>query len=382
MNQLRDWVFNKVHTKNLVYNTCWEDPRCDRELLDFQEDSNVVMITSAGCNALDYLLDLPAQINCIDVNPRQNALLRLKLSTFYNTDFDTLFKLFGTGSDSKADAVYFDALRTYLPDYAQKFWDNNLHFFNGKGLRKSFYHYGTSGTFAWMANKYLKTRKKLYGSIHEMFETQDLAEQSKIYEEIEPKLGNKLVAWFVNRHLTMSLLGVPRSQQELFIDEYKQGALGYVKECLGKVFTQLPTTDNYFWRLYIYGNYTKECCPSYLKEENFKTIKDNTERVRTHTTTISNFLKENPGTYSHYVLLDHQDWLAANNIPALEEEWEQILKNSQSGTKILLRSAAKEVDFFPQFVLDAVDFEKDITAKTHKEDRVGTYASVYMAVVK
>ena len=233
-----------------------------------------------------------------------------------------------------------------------------------------------------MANKYLKTRKKVYQHVHSLFEAQSLAEQEEIYNKVEPKILNKLVEFFVNRHLTMSLLGVPRSQQELFIDEYRRGALGYIQECMRRVFTQLPINDNYFWRLYIHGSYTEDCCPSYLEEKNFDTIKAHCDHVRTHTTTISNFLKENPGTYSHYVLLDHQDWLAANNIPALEEEWEQILKNSASGTKILLRSAAKEVDFFPQFVLDAVDFETELTAKTHQEDRVGTYASVYMAIVK
>ena len=81
-DQIRDWVFQRVHGNNLVYNTCWEDPRCDRELMEFNDESEIVMITSAGCNALDYLIDQPASVNCIDVNPRQNALLQLKLAFF------------------------------------------------------------------------------------------------------------------------------------------------------------------------------------------------------------------------------------------------------------------------------------------------------------
>ncbi|GAB5553530.1 MAG: BtaA family protein [Saprospiraceae bacterium] len=382
MNQIRDWVFNKVHTKNLVYNTCWEDPKCDRELLQFDQNSEIVMITSAGCNALDYLLDQPKQVNCIDVNPRQNALLRLKLASFNQTDFNNHFQLFGAGSHENLGSLYQDSLRKDLPDYAQKFWDNNLNFFNPKGIRKTFYHYGTSGTFAWVANKYLKSRKKLYQQVQDLFTAENLSEQTEIYNQIEPKLHNKLLEFFVNRHLTMCLLGVPRSQQELFMDEYRRGALGFITECLRKVFTQLSIKDNYFWRLYLYGSYTEECSPNYLKAENFEAIKAQTNKVRTYSTTMSSFLKENPGSYSHYILLDHQDWLAANNIPALEEEWQQILKNSHSGTKILLRSAAKEVDFFPDFVLDSVDFEQELTTKTHREDRVGTYASVYMAIVK
>lgn len=36
---VKDWLFRQIHTNNLVYNTCWEDPRCDRELLNIDEKS-------------------------------------------------------------------------------------------------------------------------------------------------------------------------------------------------------------------------------------------------------------------------------------------------------------------------------------------------------
>ena len=51
-----DALFRRVHGNTLIYNTCWEDPRLDREMLGLDRHSRVVMITSAGCNALDYLL--------------------------------------------------------------------------------------------------------------------------------------------------------------------------------------------------------------------------------------------------------------------------------------------------------------------------------------
>ena len=74
-----DWVsgrvFKFVHGNNLVYNTCWEDPRLDRVALQFQPSDNVLVITSAGCNALDYALCEPNHVYAVDMNPRQNALL-------------------------------------------------------------------------------------------------------------------------------------------------------------------------------------------------------------------------------------------------------------------------------------------------------------------
>ncbi len=382
INHVRDWVFRQVHTKNLVYNTCWEDPRCDRELLELEAGSEVVMITSAGCNALDYLLDQPAQVYCVDVNPRQNALLQLKLATFRQASFDDLFLLFGKGAHPEALSLYKEQLRDSLPEYARNYWDKNLNFFNGKGIRKTFYHYSTSGTFAWMASRYIRARRELYRQVQQLFEADTLDKQASLYYQIEKRVLNKLVGWFVNRHLTMCLVGVPRSQQLLFTEQYENGALGFIKECLRKVFTEQPLHDNYFWRLYLNGEYTDHCCPSYLQADNFEPIRTESGKLETHTNTISGFLRENSKPYSHFVLLDHQDWLAAHNVPALEEEWRLILDNSRPGTRILLRSAAEEVNFFPDFVKAAVDFEQEKTLETHRRDRVGTYASVYLGIVK
>ena len=143
INDLRDWVFRQVHTKNLVYNTCWEDPRCDRQLLQLNQDSEVVMITSAGCNALDYLLDNPKKINCIDMNPRQNALLELKKSSFQNASYAEHWAMFGDGVMPEFDTFYQEKLRSTLPDFAKEYWDDNWKYFNGKGIRKSFYHFTT-----------------------------------------------------------------------------------------------------------------------------------------------------------------------------------------------------------------------------------------------
>ncbi len=377
--QFSQKVFKQIHTNNLIYNTCWEDPRCDRELLELKPDSRLVMITSAGCNALDYSLDNPAEINCIDINPRQNALLELKLSTFKNRQHDDLFALFGDGAHRSAVALYKDALRETLPDFAQTYWDSKINYFVGKGVRKSFYYHGTSGLVAWLFSKYSKIQKSNRKQIEKLINAQSLDEQQEIYYSVEKKVLNNAMKWTLNRHIVMCLLGVPESQQKLLGTE---GVAGFIQSCLRNVFTQLPMDDNYFWRLYIEGKYSEACCPNYLKPQNFDIIKQQTQKIKTHNTTISDFLVHNPAPYSHYVLLDHQDWLAQHNLPALEEEWRLILQNSRSGTRILMRSAAREIDFFPETVLQNISFEQEKTVKTHLLDRVGTYGSVYLGIVK
>lgn len=382
IDELKDKLFGKIHSNNLIYNTCWEDPRIDRQLLEIDSESDMVMITSAGCNALDYLLDSPKRINCIDLNYRQNALLELKKANFLKGDWDDLFKLFGRGHHTKAEKYYNQSIRPYLPGYAIEFWDEKISLFNKK-RRGSFYFYGTSGSFAWLFNKYLSSNKKTRKLVNALMHSETLEEQNKVYEELEPRLLNKMVNWLMNRHITMSLLGVPRAQRQLILDKFPKGGVSeFIKESLKHIFTNLDIKDNYFWYLYTHGNYTQRCSPEYLKQDNFEKLQANVLRLNINTNSISGFLTENPGKYSHYILLDHQDWLAFYKPEALEEEWKLILENSKPGTKILLRSATPEINFFPDFIKDKVDFKQELTDKLHQKDRVGTYGCTYLAVVK
>ena len=384
VHTLNERVFKQIHGNHLVYNTCWEDPRCDRNLLNLNEQSRVVMLTSAGCNALDYLLDNPASVDCVDLNPRQNALLQLKLALLNQTNHHALFDFFGTGHVPRARAVFEDALRSPLQEQdpqAARFWERNLHYFNGKGMRRSFYWHGSSGTVAWLIRQWLESQPALLRLVQRLFESASLAEQCIWYEQLEPQLLNRFLRWLVSQHLVQSMLGVPKAQQHLASERFPDGMTGYVRHCFRHVFTRLPLADNYFWKLYFYGRYTPNCCPNYLRAEHFETLRTHRERVRTHTASLSDFLKNRPGQYTHFVLLDHQDWLAAHLRPALEEEWRFIFQNAAPGAQVLLRSASFEIHFLPDFVRERVYFDREAAARAEATDRVGTYASTWTGTI-
>ena len=143
----------------------------------------------------------------------------------------------------------------------------------------------------------------------------------------------------------------------------------------------LPARENYFWRVYVTGSYTLSCCPHYLRKDNLPILAARQDRVKTHTSTVTNFLKENPGKYTHFVLLDHQDWLAWHDSAALLEEWQLILANSRPGAKILLRSAGLDLTFIPEEVRARLRFFPELTDPLHTTDRVGTYGSLHFAEV-
>ena len=377
-----DLVFHHVHGSQLIYNTCWEDPRIDRQLLQLDHDSRVVMITSAGCNALDYLLDGPAEIHAVDVNYRQNALLELKLALIKRGNFMDIFEFFGIGSHSDCQAIY-RSCKKELPDFARKFWDGHIKFFNPGGLKKSFYYHGTSGAAAWLLGGVLfKAKPNIKNFAMCLLDAKSLAEQKEIYALLEPKIWSNLSNWLIRQHAVMTLLGVPRPQIQLIEDHYPGGLESYIKDKLRHVMTELPAADNYFWRVYITGSYTMSCCPEYLRKANQPVLQDFAGRVATHTDTLTRFLQKHPGAYTHYVLLDHQDWLAWHDPEALLEEWELILANSRPGAKILMRSAGLDLSFVPEAVHARLRFFPAQTGPLHTTDRVGTYGSLHFAEVK
>ncbi|HKJ46011.1 MAG TPA: BtaA family protein [Balneolales bacterium] len=381
INRVRDKVFDYIHDNNLIYNTSWEDPRIDRELLQLNDESRIVMITSAGCNVLDYLLDNPGSIDTVDINNRQNALLELKKAAISTLDHDDFFSLFGNGRHQHIREVYFDILRRHLPNYAQQFWDDKYYYFLPNTENRSFYFRGTSGNLAWLAHKYMKKNKKLWKNIQLLLQASSLDKQREIFDRIEPDLWNAFSRYIVKRSFTMTLLGVPRPQINLIEHEYTDGLYGYIRENLRKVFTEIPIQDNYFWRVYLTGAYTPKCCPEYLKPTNYESLKGCIHRISIHNLTINDFLKRNPDIYTHYILLDHQDWLAWNDPRALSNEWDLILRNSKTGSRILMRSAGNKIDYLQKDIFKNLRFYPELTNSLHKKDRVGTYKSLHFAEV-
>lgn len=339
------------------------------------------MITSAGCNALDYLLDGPAEIHAVDMNYRQNALLELKMALIRSQDHAALFEMFGQGATGRYRQTY-ASVRDDLSPYAQGYWDEKIVFFDPKSMRESFYYHGTSGGAAWIMMKALFSgRGSLRDMVHCLLNAQSLAEQAAIYGHMEAEVWGWLSRWLVKQPALMTLLGVPRPQINLIEEQHPGGLAWYVRDKLKWVFTGVPIADNYFWRAYVTGRYERDCCPNYLKPELVDVLASHSRRIMAHTTTVSNFLRENPGQYTHFVLLDHQDWLAAHDPVALREEWELILQNSAPGARVLMRSAGLTVDFIPEDILTRMQFDPG-TTELHQMDRVGTYGSTHFAKLK
>jgi S-adenosylmethionine-diacylglycerol 3-amino-3-carboxypropyl transferase len=271
-------------------------------------------------------------------------------------------------------------------------WDKREKFFDASGRRKSFYFRGTSGFFAWMINGYLNRPKGLREAVEEILSADSVEEQTRIYEErnVSNLLFSKPLRWALKRDATMAMLGVPRSQRLQIDRGYPGGLGGFIQDRIETVFKHLPLKDNYFWRVYLTGEYTRECCPEYLTEAGFEQLRGGlAERVSSHTNTVEGFLEGHNEPVSRFVLLDHMDWLYEKHPELLTAEWQSIVNRSAAKTRILWLSAALDVDFVDPLTVtaagkrvrlgDLLTYHTDLANELHVIDRVHTYGSFYIA---
>jgi len=113
--------FAQIPLDRLRYGLVWEDHRTLYRALDLGPDDHVLIITSAGCNALNALLAGPRQVTAIDLNPVQNQLLRLKMHIIGHHPPAVLRGLLGLDGPA-AVAWATAALQATLPAAAYDCW--------------------------------------------------------------------------------------------------------------------------------------------------------------------------------------------------------------------------------------------------------------------
>jgi S-adenosylmethionine-diacylglycerol 3-amino-3-carboxypropyl transferase len=362
----------------LVYNQCWEDPAVDRQALRLTPDDRVLVITSAGCNALDYAL-VGARVLAVDVNPRQNHLLELKRAGIRALDFESFFALFGAGGSGRAREIY-GALRPALDAPAREFWDREIRLFEPAwGRGGSFYYRGTTGLFALAVRRYIDGVARLRDAVEGLLAARTIEAQLGLYRaEVRPRLLGEGFLRLVGSSGVLSLLGVPGPQRQM-VHASVGGFAGFLRDRLDHVMSVALLRENYFWSVYLNGRYERLRCPEYLKPESFARLKGGlVERIATYTGTVTQCLAEQEEPLSAYVLLDHMDWLVREP-HLLAAEWDRIFATAGPGARVIFRSGGPDERFLPVPVLRRLVFDRERAERLHRRDRVGTYGSFHIA---
>lgn len=389
-NWLKDRVFQQIVGNHLVYACCWEDPRVDRQALQIDRDDRLLVITSAGCNVLDYALDFPARIYAVDINPRQNALLELKIAGIRHLDFETFFAFFGEGAIRNARAIYDAHLRSDLSNSARRFWDRHIDWFDVQRGR-SFYYRGTAGTFAWLNALYIDHVLRVRPHVDALLDAADVTEQSNIYNtHLRDRFWGGMLRRLSQGDLLLALSGVPRDQRRIVEEQFEGSLAAYLQETAERVIYRQSLADNYFWRVYVQGRFTRTCCPSYLQSEHFARLQAGLfDSISTHTDSVRSFLENFSGKLSKFVLLDHMDWLHQRHRRELQRQWQAIVDRATPGARVIWRSGSPNSDFVDRIQItydgrrrrlgEILRYDRERAEHLHAQDRCHTYAGFFIA---
>lgn len=372
---LQHKFYNYLFNRKIVYNVCMEDPRTDMLLFDPAPGSRLFVLASGGCNALHYALDPNFDsVQCVDANPCQVALVNLKKQVIENCDYEDLWKMFGDGVHENVGLHYEQRLRVGLPAACATYWDRNIKYFQANGMNNGF-HYHTGCGFITHCFKLLK--KDRLKQISALFTLADKKQQTALYEKhLEPVFNGLLTKLLIN---FTTRFGIP-SRQLRMISEKPSEVLAFLNARIKKTLTELPANENYFYHVYIFGNYKRSCAPEYLKACNFESLKKAHRKVSVKNAYVTDYLGQTEQRFTHFALLDHLDWLV-HEPRMLERQWRSLLSHAEVGAKVLVRSYFSGLEWLPDFAKKHLDFVDHIDEHV-ATDRLGIYNRTHLLSVK
>ncbi|KAJ7072413.1 hypothetical protein C8F01DRAFT_245474 [Mycena amicta] len=368
--------------RTFIYSFTWEDPFEDMAHLQLSSKDSMLVITSAGDNALHYAAAArPQRIHCVDMNPCQGHLLELKLAAIKSLDHEDFFSLFGHGRHANFRGLLDTIISPHLSSSAYQFWR-----INSQAFSSSFYLRGYSGWALRLAG-FIFRLAGVTRDIEALCNAENLQQQEDIWRrKLRPVLFNPIVlALLKNPIFCWNALGVPLNQRQMLLDE--GSVYEFVRDTLDPLASSyLLKTDNYFYLLTLLGHYTRQCCPEYLKRGGFESLKSNDgsalDAFRLHTDSIVNVLRGlADASLTRALVMDHNDWFSPSSIE-LDEEVKQLHRVLAPGGLVFWRSAAKVPWYNSRFV--AAGFQVTcLGVRSGPEtaiDRVNMYASFWRAV--
>jgi S-adenosylmethionine-diacylglycerol 3-amino-3-carboxypropyl transferase len=377
--------FQFIYSKNYFYTYCWEDPAVDVEALEINSDDRIAVLTSGGCNALHYLLHNPERVYAVDLNPSQNAVLKLKVAGIKSLDFEEFFELFGDGRSPRYKELY-NKIRPCLDDGARLFWDKKIRVFSPGYIFRSFFYSGNWG-LALGAVRLYWTLKNTHAKYAVRVLNPSCLEQQKSlwYGELRNYCFTPFIKKLISNPLVLALIGATNGSVKM-VETTGKSLYEFIEEKVDYVFGELPVNDNYFYHPILLGKFSRNCCPDYLKKENFERLKAGLiDKLTIFTGSMNKFLEKVEDPVSKFVLLDHMDWLVFNHQDILTDEWEKIYEKSTAGAMVLWRSAGHIEPMIAGLrtkyglVKDCFQFYPEKGAELFKKDRVHSYETMGIA---
>lgn len=275
-------MLDRIHCRpvfeRLLFAQCFEDPELDRHALRIETSHAVLCVTSGGCNVLALLLDEPARLTALDMNPAQNAMLELKIEGIRHLDYGDYLELLGVRPSARRIELY-----RRLPPIP--FWNAHPDMIERGVLGE--------GRFERYLGLFRRILRLLQGrrNLEALVEPRDRAAREHFYETVW-----NTPQWraFFRLFFSRVVLGRLGLDPQFFtfvegIDSFGETFLERARRAL----VELPVHQNYFVSQILFGSY-REALPAYLEPDNFEKLRRLVDRVEIVTEEAERYLCRQP----------------------------------------------------------------------------------------
>ncbi len=311
--------FNK-----LIYSSPNEDGRIEAQGLGITADSRVLCITGCGARPLDLLTGdaVPAEITAIDFNPMQNHLLDLTMACFRELTHAELLDFLGITPYHKRLKLY-ARLRPYLNTDSRYLWDR----------RPAQLQAGVMTTGQW--HSYLTLMAKLTvfrrGLIRQLFETRNINAQARLWHDRwDNVLWQNTLRALGNRWFWQKIVREPGAM--LIPDTFDPGQ--YLIDCFRRFAETQLFQDSFFAYLLFFGKFDDVVLPPYLQARHHNTIRDNLDRIRPVTASLTDFLTTTPDRFDAFSISDVASYAPPGEYAAI---WRGMLRTAAPNARLVER---------------------------------------------
>jgi S-adenosylmethionine-diacylglycerol 3-amino-3-carboxypropyl transferase len=330
---LRDWTFQRVFGRLLVYTILFEDVEVDERFLDIREDSTVLGISGAGCRIAGHLSQHPRTVDAVDINGHHLALTALKVAGAQRLrSYSAFYDLFGRGHLPRAERIIRD-LAAPLPRWIHDHWKRSAPLFSRpifeRGLASRSFQIMREMTginanwLRWLANQSIEGR-------HRAIDTW-----------IAPVLRRPWVKAALESPAYLLSIGVNYAQCDRMLQAEGVDLVGFILLYLKRVAATDLAKNWFAWHV-IAGHYNHEdpdAVPPFLRKSRHERSLGSPTVTRFHRRNIFSVLGDaGRKTWSHYTLCDAPDWMPASTQRKLFDE---IIRTSRDGAVVQYRTVER-----------------------------------------
>jgi S-adenosylmethionine-diacylglycerol 3-amino-3-carboxypropyl transferase len=362
-------VNDTAFLSTLNYSSVNEDWLTELKALKIGPEDKILCVTGSGARPLQLLLDNPASVTAIDVNPCQVNLLRLMIIAMKELPYTQYIEFLGLIS-SKCRLELFDIIKEKMEPDLSDFWDKHI-----KMIKKGIIYQGRWERYFRLVSIFANMMRPF--AIRKLFSFTDIYEQSLYVDKVWDKKWWRIVFIILwSRLYSRVFLRDPAFYR--YVDP--EMVIGkYIFDGQVKGFKKYLARDCTIMSLGLMGQISPHDLPPHLDLEAVKIIKPQLNKINYVIEGLTDHLFKVPsGTYSRFSLSDVPSYLSQEDF---EKLFEGIIHAAKPGARFCVREFLT-AHMMPERFAGMIVREPELEAHLADVDKTFAYRFITGSVLK